>query len=116
VRRSVSGETPTTNKFLSKDVTVKQVPLMLMLSPRWQSPRISEAEDIVSDVPPVSSCGLSSETAIMRQLSAEVRARIQDMRTPDYFYYTGEHLASLDLTSYHPTRRMYKASSRRKPA
>jgi len=39
---------------------------MLMLSPRWQSPRISEAEDIVRDVPPVSSCGLSSETAVMR--------------------------------------------------
>jgi hypothetical protein len=36
---------------------------MLMLSPRWQSPRISEAEDIVSDVPPVSSWLFSSETA-----------------------------------------------------
>jgi hypothetical protein len=66
VRRSVSGETPTTKESLSKEVTVKQVPLMLMLSPKWQSPRISEAEDIVRDVPPVSSCGLSSETAVVR--------------------------------------------------
>jgi hypothetical protein len=66
VRRSVSGETPTTNESLSKDVTVRQVPLTLMLSPKWQSPRISDAEDIVRDVPPLSSWSSTSETAVMR--------------------------------------------------
>lgn len=73
MRRSVSGDTPTTNDSLSKEVTVRQVPLMLMLSPRWQSPRISPAEDMVSDVPPVSSWLLSSETAAVRQLSVQER-------------------------------------------
>jgi hypothetical protein len=62
VRRSVSGATPTTNESLVKDVTVRQVPLTLMLSPRWTSVRISVADDMVRDVPPVSSWGLSSET------------------------------------------------------
>jgi hypothetical protein len=65
VRRSVSGETPTTKEpaEAEKDVTVRQVPFMLMLSPRWQSLRIEAAEVMVRDVPPVSSWGLSSETA-----------------------------------------------------
>lgn len=66
VRRRVSGETPTTKESSVKDVTVRQVPLMLMLSPKWQSFRISAAEEMVSDVPPVSSRELSSETARRR--------------------------------------------------
>lgn len=62
MRRRVSGATPTTKEEGVKEVTVRQVPFTLMLSPRWQSVRISVADDIVRDVPPVSSCGLSSET------------------------------------------------------
>lgn len=55
VRRRVSGATPTTNESVSNEVTVRQVPLTLMLSPRWQSARISAAEEMVSEVPFVSS-------------------------------------------------------------
>src|ERR1700709_106357 len=65
VRRSVSGATPTLKEDFSKEMTVRQVPFMLMLSPRWQSSRISEALEIVRVVPPSSDCGLSSETTIM---------------------------------------------------
>jgi hypothetical protein len=66
VRRRVSGLTPTTKESDVKEVTVRQVPFMLMLSPRWQSVRISAAEEMVREVPPVSSWGLSSETAVGR--------------------------------------------------
>jgi hypothetical protein len=62
VRRKVSGATPTLNEDLSKDVTVRQVPLTLMLSPRLQSVRISEAFEMVRVVPPSSDWWLSWET------------------------------------------------------
>jgi hypothetical protein len=62
VRRKVSGATPTLKEDLSNWVTVRQVPLMLMLSPRLQSPRISEALEMVRVVPPSSDWWLSSET------------------------------------------------------
>ena len=48
----------------AKEVTVRQVPLTLMLSPRWQSLRISEALEIVRVVPPSSALGLSSVTTM----------------------------------------------------
>lgn len=64
MRRSVSGATPTLKVEASKAVTVRQVPFMLMLSPRWQSERISEALAMVRVVPPPSACGLSSETTV----------------------------------------------------
>lgn len=67
MRRRVSGATPTLKVDLSKAVTVKQVPLTLMLSPRWQSPRISDAFEMVRLVPPSSAWGLSSETTVDRQ-------------------------------------------------
>lgn len=54
VLRSVSGATPTLKVELVKEVTVRQVPLTLMLSPRWQSERISAASEMVSVVPPSS--------------------------------------------------------------
>ena len=47
---------------LSNEVTVRHVPLTLILSPRLQSPRMSEALEIVRVVPPSSDCWLSSET------------------------------------------------------
>ena len=64
VRRRVSGATPTLKEDLSNHVTVRQVPFTLMLSPRVQSERISEALDIVRVVPPSSDWGLSSETTV----------------------------------------------------
>lgn len=64
VRRRVSGATPTLNEDLSNQVTVRQVPFMLMLSPRLQSDRIEEALEIVRVVPPSSDWGLSSETTV----------------------------------------------------
>ena len=54
VRRSVSGETPTLNWEGVKDVMVRHVPFMLMLSPKWASVRISAQLEIVRDVPPLS--------------------------------------------------------------
>lgn len=67
VRRSVSGDTPTLKPSLLNSVTVKHVPLMLMLSPRWASSRISEQFEMVSEVPPpplaLSSCWISVVTA-----------------------------------------------------
>ena len=54
VRRSVSGETPTLNWEGVKDVMVRHVPFMLMLSPKWASLRISAQLEIVRDVPPPS--------------------------------------------------------------
>jgi hypothetical protein len=39
---------------LSNEVTVRQVPLTLMLSPRLQSVRISDALEMVRVVPPSS--------------------------------------------------------------
>lgn len=62
MRRRVSGATPTVKEDSPWEVTVKQVPLTLMLSPRWQSPRISDALEMVRVVPPSSAWGLSSET------------------------------------------------------
>lgn len=47
-----------------KVTTVRQTPLMAMLSPSWQSERRVEASgrEMVRDVPPVESFGLSSAT------------------------------------------------------
>ena len=52
MRRSVSGETPTLNFDVVKAVMVRQVPFILMLSPKWASVRISAQLDIVREVPP----------------------------------------------------------------
>lgn len=52
VRRRVSGETPTLNSVDVKDVIVRHVPLILMLSPRWASVRISSQSEMVREVPP----------------------------------------------------------------
>jgi len=52
VRRRVSGATPTTKDSDVKEVTVKQVPFTLILSPRWASVRTSEALEMVRLVPP----------------------------------------------------------------
>jgi hypothetical protein len=57
---------------LSKDVTVRQVPFMLILSPRWQSSRISEALEMVRFVPPSSPLGFSSETTVKCQKGISV--------------------------------------------
>lgn len=67
MRRRVSGATPTLKVEVSNSVTVRQVPLTDMLSPSWQSPRMSEAPEMVREVPPpplavVSSCS-SLDTA-----------------------------------------------------
>ena len=63
VRRSVSGAIPTVNCVGVKDVTVRQTPLMAMLSPRWASERrLVEGRVMVREVPPVESEGLSSST------------------------------------------------------
>lgn len=69
MRRRVSGATPTTKVEGVKEVTVRQVPLTLMESPLWQSVRISAAEEMVREVPPVSSEGLSEETTSGRKVS-----------------------------------------------
>ena len=67
MRRSVSGETPTLKSSLLNSVMVRQVPLMLMLSPRCASVRIEAQEEMVREVPlpPLeeSSCWMSWETA-----------------------------------------------------
>lgn len=55
MRRRVSGATPTTKVESVKAVTVRQVPLMLMESPSWQSVRMSAAPEMVREVPPVES-------------------------------------------------------------
>ena len=71
MRRSVSGEMPTTKATCfseagSKDVMVRQVPLMLILSPSLASSRISAQSEMVREVPPppaeVSSWGWRAET------------------------------------------------------
>lgn len=54
MRRRVSGATPTLKESVLNQVTVRQVPFMLMLSPRLQSVRMEEALDIVRVVPPSS--------------------------------------------------------------
>jgi len=65
VRRRVSGAMPTVNVPADeeKDVTVRQVPLMEIESPSWQSCRIDDAEEMVSWVPPSEDCGLSCVTS-----------------------------------------------------
>lgn len=68
---------------------MRQVPLMLMLSPRWQSVRISEALEMVRDVPWVSSLGLSSETTENGQLGRSNTGLAE--RASYYFYDSGEH-------------------------
>lgn len=90
VRRRVSGATPTTKESLSNAVTVRQVPLTDMESPRWQSPRISDAEEMVREVPPVSSWGLSSETTSFGQYGARFWVYV-DGSTSENFYYSCEH-------------------------
>jgi hypothetical protein len=52
VRRNVSGATPTLKLAPSNSVTVRHVPLTLMLSPRWQSPRMAAQSLMVREVPP----------------------------------------------------------------
>ena len=52
MRRRVSGETPTLNSDAVKEVMVRQVPFILMLSPKWASVRISAQLEIVREVPP----------------------------------------------------------------
>ena len=63
MRRSVSGDMPTTKEVESKEVMVRQVPLMEMLSPRCASETMV-AQEMVREVPPVASWGSSSVTAI----------------------------------------------------
>lgn len=67
MRRSVSGETPTLKLDEENSVTVRQVPLTEMESPRWQSVRMSAQSEMVREVPPPpeadASSWLSSETA-----------------------------------------------------
>lgn len=55
---------PTVKLVGVKVTTVRQTPLMAMLSPSWQSERSEEASgrEMVRDVPPVESLGLSSAT------------------------------------------------------
>jgi hypothetical protein len=89
VLRNVSGATPTLKEDLSKEVTVRQVPFTLILSPRWQSVRISEASEMVSVVPPSSAWGLSSETTEYCQ--GLQRYRDVNMQTSFYLYYSCEH-------------------------
>lgn len=66
VRRRVSGAMPTVKVGGAgvKEVTVRQTPLMAMLSPRWQSVRRGEVDgrEMVREVPPVWSVGLRSVT------------------------------------------------------
>ena len=63
VRLSVSGDMPTTKEVESKDVTVRQVPLMEMLSPRCASER-TVAQEMVREVPSVASWGSRAVTAV----------------------------------------------------
>lgn len=90
MRRSVSGATPTVKEDCSKDVTVRQVPLTLMLSPRWQSPKISEALEMVMFVPPSSAWGLSSETTI-DGLERWKHRKGERIRTSNYLDNSGKH-------------------------
>jgi hypothetical protein len=64
VRRRVSGATPTVKASVVKVVTVRHVPFTEIESPRWTSVRISVAAEMVREVPPVASWGLSSETTV----------------------------------------------------
>lgn len=70
VSRSVSGAMPTVKLGgeAVKVTTVRHTPLMAMLSPSWQSERSVEVGGsvMVSEVPPVASEGLSSETTVRR--------------------------------------------------
>lgn len=65
MRRRVSGATPILKVEDVKEVTVRQVPLTAIESPRVQSPRMEAQSLIVIVVPPpdVSSWGSSSDTA-----------------------------------------------------
>ena len=71
MRRRVSGATPTVKVDSWKEVTVRQVPFTEMLSPRWQSVRISEALEMVRFVPPSEAWGLSSETTVVVSQGSE---------------------------------------------
>jgi hypothetical protein len=55
------------------DVAVRHTPLMAMLSPSWASERrVDEAGSVmVSEVPPVASWELSSETSVWVDLAAD---------------------------------------------
>ena len=71
MRRRVSGETLTTNCVGVKEVTVRHVPLMLMLSPSWASERMDEHSEMVRVVLP-SEEGTRPEMAdFLYQLSLE---------------------------------------------
>ena len=95
MRRRVSGETPTLNSDGVKEVMVRQVPFMLILSPKWASARMSAHLEIVREVPPppaaVSSWASRAVTAgYVRGFSGEgIR---QDGGCTAYgFNYAGEH-------------------------
>lgn len=66
MRRSVSGEIPTSKEEDVKEVIVRQVPFMEILSPRWASVRMEEQSAIVRVVPPVASWGLRAVIAGVR--------------------------------------------------
>jgi len=65
VRRRVSGERSTVKVSLLKEVIVRQVPLTLILSPRWASVRIGLASVIVKVVVWVVSECVIEEIAII---------------------------------------------------
>jgi len=92
VRRSVSGEMPTTKEVVVKEVMVRQVPLMLMLSPRWASVRMEAQLEIVREVPAVASWGSRTVTAGLGLgcwwVCGEGR---EGSGTADCFDYAGEH-------------------------
>lgn len=92
MRRSVSGEMPTTKEVVVKEVMVRQVPLMLMLSPRWASVRMEAQLEIVREVPAVASWGSRTVTAGLGLgcwwVCGEGR---EGSGTADCFDYAGEH-------------------------
>ena len=95
MRRSVSGETPTLKADVVKEVMVRQVPFILILSPKWASVRMSAQLEIVREVPPppaaVSSWASRAVTAgYVRSFSWE--ERLQEGRNTAYsFNYAGKH-------------------------
>ena len=90
MRRRVSGATPTVKDDSVKEVTVRQVPLTLMLSPRRQSLRISEALEMVRVVPPSLAWGLSSVTTMARSGLGAVEGN-KRMQTSEYLDNSSEH-------------------------
>lgn len=102
VRRRVSGAMPTVKECGVKVTTVRQTPLMAMLSPSWQSERRVEVEGmvIVRDVPPVLSLGLSSDTTRSECVSEVSQGSEFEWLASNVFYYAGEHVDYLSRTAY----------------